>query len=73
MVPSEMMDRGFTVLKTICCLGGVVVSVLVTGPKGCRFNPSQDGFLLMTTKICSTPSFRWEVKPQAHLARFYGM
>jgi hypothetical protein len=26
-------------------LGGVVVSVLATGPKGCRFEPSQgDGF-----------------------------
>jgi hypothetical protein len=41
-------------------LGGVVVSVLATGPKGCGFEPGKgDGFL----KIRSTPSFGWEVKP----------
>jgi hypothetical protein len=39
------------------CLGGIVVSVLATGPKGCRFEPSRgDGFLRMI-KICGTPSF----------------
>jgi hypothetical protein len=40
-------------------LGGVVVSVLATGPKG-------RGFLLARAiKIRSTPSFGWEVKPEA--------
>jgi hypothetical protein len=27
----------------------------------------------MAMKICSTSSFRWEVKPGAHVERFYGM
>jgi hypothetical protein len=36
-----------------------------SGPKGHKFNPSQcDGFL-RAIKIRSTPSFRWEVKPEA--------
>jgi hypothetical protein len=38
-------------------LGGVVVSMLVTGPKG------RDGFL-SAIKILSTPSFGGEVKPE---------
>jgi hypothetical protein len=44
-------------LKHIRCFCGVVVSVLATGPKGCRFKT-----LLRAIKIHSTPSFRWEVK-----------
>jgi hypothetical protein len=44
-------------LKHISCFRGVVVSVLATGPKGCRFKR-----LLRAIKIHSTPSFRWEVK-----------
>jgi hypothetical protein len=39
-------------------LGGVVVSVLVTGPKGRGFEPDQG------IKIRSTHSFGWEVKPE---------
>jgi hypothetical protein len=45
-------------------LGGVVVSVFATGPKGCLFKPSRgDGFLRAIT-IRSTPFFRWGVKPE---------
>jgi hypothetical protein len=42
-------------------LGGVVVSVLATGPKGCGFEPSQGDGFLRAIKIRSTP-FGWEVK-----------
>jgi hypothetical protein len=53
------------VIVALSHLSGVVVSVLAIGPKGCRFKPSRgDGFLMMI-KFCSTPSFRWEVKPEA--------
>jgi hypothetical protein len=41
-------------------LGGVVVSVLVTGPKGCGFEPGQDNGFLRAIKIRSSPSFRDE-------------
>jgi hypothetical protein len=41
-----------------------VVSVLAIGPKVWGFEPGQrDGFL-RAIKICSTPSFGWEVKPE---------
>jgi hypothetical protein len=36
-----------------CRLGGVVVSVLTTGPKGCGFKPGQGDGFLMAIKICS--------------------
>jgi hypothetical protein len=45
-----------------CHSGGVVFIVLATGPIGCGFNPSQDDGFLRAIKICSTTSFRWEVK-----------
>jgi hypothetical protein len=45
-------------------LGGVVVSVLATGSKGRGFKPGQDNGLLRAIKVHSTPSFRWEVKPE---------
>jgi hypothetical protein len=52
----------FTVMPTLRRLGGVVVSVLATGPKNRGFEPGQgDGFLRAIT-IRSTPSFEWEVK-----------
>jgi hypothetical protein len=38
-------------------LGGVVVSVLATGPKGRRFEPGQGDGFLRAIKIRSTPSF----------------
>jgi hypothetical protein len=41
-----------------CRLGGVVVSVFATGPKGCGFEPGQGDGFLSAIKIRSTPSFR---------------
>jgi hypothetical protein len=50
---------------TVCgCPGGVVVSVLATGPKGCGFEPCQGNGFLRAIKIRSTPSFEWEVKTE---------
>jgi hypothetical protein len=46
------------------CLGGVVVSVLATGPKVCGFEPNQGDEFLRAIKVRSTPSFRWDVKPE---------
>jgi hypothetical protein len=43
-------------------LGGVVISVLATGPKGFGFEPGQGDEFLGAIKIRSTPSFGWEVK-----------
>jgi hypothetical protein len=45
-------------------LGDVVVSVLDTGPEGCVLEPGQDDGFSRAIKILSTPSFRWEVKPE---------
>jgi hypothetical protein len=41
-----------------------VVSVLATGPKSCGFEPGQGDGFLRVIKICSTPSFGCEVKPE---------
>jgi hypothetical protein len=46
-------------------LGGVVVSVLATGPKVLGFKPCRGGEFLWSIKINSTLSFRWEVKQDA--------
>jgi hypothetical protein len=46
----------------VCRLGGVVVSVLATRPKGHGFEPGQDDGFLRAIKIRSTPSVGWEVK-----------
>jgi hypothetical protein len=45
-------------------LGGAVVNVLATGPKGHEFEHGQGNGFLRTIKISSTPSFGWEVKPE---------
>jgi hypothetical protein len=45
-------------------LGGVVVSVLETGPKGRGFKPGREDGFLRAIKISSTPSLGWEVKPE---------
>jgi hypothetical protein len=45
-------------------LGGVVVNVLATGPKGRGFKTGRGDGFLRTIKICSTSSFGWEVKPE---------
>jgi hypothetical protein len=44
--------------------GGVVVSVLATGPKVRGFEPGRGDGFLRAMKIHSTPSFGWEVKPE---------
>jgi hypothetical protein len=54
-------------------LGGVVVSVLATGPKGRRFKPGRGDGFLRVIKIRSTFSFGWEVKPKVKCRRFYCM
>jgi hypothetical protein len=41
-----------------------VDSVLATGPKGRGFKPGRGDGFLRAIKICSTPSFGWEVKPE---------
>jgi hypothetical protein len=46
-------------------LGGVVVSVFATGPKGRGFKPGQGDGIFKAIKIRSTPFFEWEVKPEA--------
>jgi hypothetical protein len=45
---------------------GVVVSVLATGPKGCRFKAYPCDRFLRAIKICSMPSFGWKVKPESY-------
>jgi hypothetical protein len=51
-------------LRNVSRLGGVVVSVLTTGPKGRGFKHGRGDEYLRAIKISSTPSFRWEVKPE---------
>jgi hypothetical protein len=43
-------------------IGGLVVSVLVTGTKVCGFKPASGEWTLRAIKIHSMPSFRGEVK-----------
>jgi hypothetical protein len=45
-------------------LGGLLVSVHATGPKGRGFEPGQGNGFLRAIKIRSTLSFEWEVKPE---------
>jgi hypothetical protein len=55
-------------------LGGVLVSVLATGPKDYWFEPGQGEGFLRATKILSTPSSRMGSKVgRSHVVRFYGM
>jgi hypothetical protein len=58
-----IVTKSFTMLN-YCHLGGAVVSVLPIGPKDCGFKPDQGDGFLRAIKICSTPSFGWEVKPE---------
>jgi hypothetical protein len=44
--------------------GGVAVSEVATGYKGRGFKPGRGGGFLRAIKICNTPSFGWEVKPE---------
>jgi hypothetical protein len=75
-------DLGFQYVKNhvvlniafTCRLGGVVVSVLATGPKGCGFEPGQGDGFLRAIKIRSTPSSWMGSKAGRSLVvRFYGM
>jgi hypothetical protein len=50
------------------CLGGVMVSVLATGPKGCGFEPGQGDGFFRTIKIHSTPSSRMGSKAQGPMS-----
>jgi hypothetical protein len=55
-------------------LGGVVVSVMATGPKGSGFEPGQGDGFLGVIKIRSKPSSRMGSKAgRSHVVRFYGM
>jgi hypothetical protein len=45
-------------------LGGVVVSVLATVPKGRWFKPDPGDGFLRAIEIHITPSLGWEVKPE---------
>jgi hypothetical protein len=55
-------------------LGGVVASVLATGPKGYGFEPGQGDGFLRVIKIRSTPSSRMGSKVgRSRVIRFYGM
>jgi hypothetical protein len=64
-------------MKAVCTsgrLGGVVVSVLATGPKGCGFEPGQGEELLRVIKIHSTPSSQMGSKAgRFHVVRFHGV
>jgi hypothetical protein len=61
-------------LGYISRLGGVVISVLATGPKGCGFEPGQGDGFLRAIKICSTPFSRIGNKAgRSHVVKFYGM
>jgi hypothetical protein len=53
-------------------LGGLVVSVLATGPKVRGFKPGRGRWILrvISDKIRSTPSFGGEVKPSVPCRRF---
>jgi hypothetical protein len=58
------LSRHVHYVITYSRLGGVVVSVLTTGPKGRGSEHGQGDGLLRAIKIRSTPSFGWEVKPE---------
>jgi hypothetical protein len=49
-------------------LGGVVVNVLATGPKGCGFEPGQDDGFLRAIKSCRKPHFRMESKAEGPIS-----
>jgi hypothetical protein len=70
-LPLVCIQYSITESKTLVShFGGVLVSVLTIGPKGHRFKPSQGDGFLRTIKICSTPSFAGEVKPEAPHCNF---
>jgi hypothetical protein len=50
-----------------------VVNVLAFRPRVAGSNLARGDGILRAIKIRSTPSFEWEVKPEVHVVRFYGM
>jgi hypothetical protein len=67
---------GVRPLSSVQCsrLGGVVVGMLATRPKGCGLESGQGDGFLRATKIRSTPSSRMGSKAErSHVVRFYGM
>jgi hypothetical protein len=55
-------------------LGGLVVSMLASGPKACGFEPGQGDCFLRVVKIRSTRSSRLVSKAgRSHVVRFYSM
>jgi hypothetical protein len=55
---SAILTEVFLVFSVLSRLGGVVVSVLATGPKVCGFEPGQGDGFLRAIKIRSTLSSR---------------
>jgi hypothetical protein len=69
-----MLKHDLKVLLHCSRLGGVVVNVSATGPKGCVFEPGQGDGFLRAIKIRSTPSSRMGSKAgRSNVVRFYGM
>jgi hypothetical protein len=62
--PSRVSERLIPNYVLYSRLGGVVVSVLTTGPKGRGFKPGRGDGFWRAIKIRSTPSFGWKVKPE---------
>jgi hypothetical protein len=56
--------------QNVVALGGLVVSVLATGPKVRGFKPGRGRWIFKGDKIRSTPSFGGEVKPSVPCRRF---
>jgi hypothetical protein len=69
-----MFLQNVEIYRQVRRLGGVVVSVLATGPKGCGFELGQGDGFLRAIKSRSTPSSRMGSKAgRSHVVRFYGM
>jgi hypothetical protein len=59
--------------RVVSCLGGVVVSVLVSEPKGCGFKPGKGDGFLRAIKIRITHSSQMGSKAgRSHDVRFCG-
>jgi hypothetical protein len=59
MMLSDNLVQVFILIRLLSGrLGGVVVSVLATGAKGCELKPGQGDGVLRAIKIRSTPSSR---------------
>jgi hypothetical protein len=71
---SQNAFRKIKTILMICHFGGVVVSVLATGPKGCGSEPGQGDGFLRAIQVCSTHSSQMGSKAgRSHVIRFYNM